>query len=230
MNDEDEKSPQNMEENDPVREVPEIAASKRELGRILGVSHTAVMRALKSKRIETLPDGTFHVPTCRLAWHQNTTIKGGRPSDVRNGVGLARSVSRSGRDRGLEQVEVSADATAAVTETLAAHGSPVEGLPTLRDAQTAEVILKASKLQLEVRRLRGKLVERDKAHDVLATFERTQRDGLLAWPAAVAPAIASELGVADLGLVEVVLARHLRVHLEAMAEVPAPDDLLSTTT
>lgn len=205
---------------------PEIAASGRELGRILGVSHAAVQRALRSKRIEPLPDGTFHVPTCRVAWHENTALRGGRPSKVRDGDGVTRG--HAGVDRGVEQVAVPASATAAVTETLAAHGSPVEGAPTYRDAQTAEVILKARKLQLDVDRLRGKLVERAKAHDVLRTFERVGRDGWLAWPAAVAPAIASDLGLADLALVENVLMAHVRAQLAVLATVPPPDDLLPT--
>ena len=221
-----EKSPPMLEKTDLE---PEIASSGRELGRILGVSHAAVQRALRSKRIAPLPDGTFHVPTCRLAWYHNTARRGGRPSKVRNGDGLARA-ARAGCDRGLEQVEVPASATAAVVETLALADSPVDGPPTFRDAQTAEMILKAGKLHIEVRRLRGKYVESEKAHNALVTFQRVQRDGHLAWPAAVAPAIASELGVTDLALVETVLMKHLRVHLEAMAEVPAPTDLVPTTT
>lgn len=217
-----EKSPPLLEKTDLA---PTIAASMRELARMLKVSHTSVMRALRSGRISTLPDGSFDVEACRIAWQENTP-RGGQPSAVRNGP-RARG---AGGQRGLEQVEVPADATRTVLDTLADAGSPVEGLPTLRDAQTAEMILKARKLDLEVRRLRGKYVEREKAHDVLATFQRTQRDGHLAWPAAVAPAVASELGVADLALVESVLTRHLRAHLDALAKVPPPDDLVPTTT
>lgn len=225
-NDEGEKSPPMLEKSDIE---PEIAGSGRELGRILGVSHAAVQRALRSKRIAPLPDGTFHVPTCRLAWHENTALRGGRPSAVRSGAGLVRDRAAS-PDRGIEQVEVPADATAAVTATLAAHGAPVDGLPSLRDAQTAHEILKARRAQLDVDRLRGKLVERDKAHDVLTTFNRTVRDHLLGWPAAAAPAIAADLELADLARVERVILTHLRALLESMATVPPPDDLLPSTT
>lgn len=170
-----------------------------------------------------LPGGGFDVAACAVAWRENTA-RGGRPSAAR---GNLRPETGS---RGAEQVEVPEDATAAVVETLAAHGTPLAGQPTLRDAETAGMILKARKLQLDCDRLVGKLVEREKAHDVLATFERVSRDAWLAWPTAIAPAIASELGIADLMLVENVLTAHVRAHLEVLAKVPPPDDLLPVAT
>jgi hypothetical protein len=216
-----------LEKNDFV---PTMSA----LARALGVTPAAVRKALLSHRIPREPDGSFHVARCRQSWHENTVIHGGRRSPPRDGEGVARKSTRrlaqDAMDRGVEQVEVSADATAAVTETLAAHGAPVEGLPTLRDAQTAEVILRARKIQLDVERLRGKLVEREKAHGVLSTFTRTTRDALLTWPASAAPGIASELGLADLAKVEVVLAKYLREHMATLSAVPSPDDLLPVTT
>lgn len=204
-----------------------VVKSVRELARQLGVNHATVLKAKKTGRIRELPEGGFDVDQVRADWVANT--KRGRLSAV---TAAAREAHAAAGDegRGVEQVPVPADATAAVTSTLAAHGSPVEGLPTLRDAQTAHEILKARRAQLDCDRLVGKLVEREKAHDVLATFERVTRDAWLVWPAAVAPVVASAFGLADLALVERVLTEHVRAHLGVLAQVPAPDDLLPVAT
>jgi hypothetical protein len=214
----------------------DIAPTIRELGRRLGVGHTTVLRALKTHRIKALPGGGYDVEQCRADWKANT--KRGRPSKVtqpERRTARTRTIEPSDDvdddlgGRGLERVEVAADALAAVTETLEAHGSPVTGRVTMFDAQTAHEIIKAHKTQLDVHRLKGQTVERGRAWDALSTFTRTERDAFQAWPAAAAPAMASELGVEDLGLMETVLARHVRAFIESLANVPPPGDLLPTT-
>src|SRR5687767_11813813 len=117
------------------------------------MSRTAVIAAEKRGDVLPLPDGGYDIAQCAANVEGNKR-KLGRPRSVTG----EKQTRKQAQDRGAERVAVPRDATAVVVGTLAAHGVPVEGEPSLRDAQTAHEILKARRAQLDVDRLRGKLV------------------------------------------------------------------------
>ncbi len=215
----------------PLGPRPDLAKGKRELARRLGVSHAAVIRAEKSGRITALADGIYDVPACREAWERNT--KRTRPSAITDPEAVTPPPATGtpapllpASPRGRERVDVSPEATEAVVELLREHGVTLQGDPSRRDAATAREIIRVLRDQVALDRDRGQVVDRMKAHTALATFTRTVRNALLAWPRAVAPTIASELGLLDHHPLELAIENHLRLELDSLSHVPPPDELL----
>ncbi|MFO1128375.1 MAG: elements of external origin [Rhodospirillales bacterium] len=109
---------------------------------------------------------------------------------------------------------VPADAVDAVVETLAEAG---DGM-TFLQARTANEVLKAELLNLELRQKRGELIDRRKAGAMVFSLARQERDSWLNWPARVAAGMAAELG-ADPHRLQTVLENHVRQHLAGLAEI-----------
>lgn len=76
---------------------------------------------------------------------------------------------------------------------------------------------KVEKLEIEIAKRRGELVERAAAEALFFELARQERDSWLAWPARVSALMAAELGV-EPRVLEALLDRNLRDHLAAMAE------------
>jgi len=205
-----------------VTGTPRIVTSQSALARGLGVDVATVRRALGDGRIKRTGAG-YDVEATRREWEANTN-----PRLSRAGRRL-----RHAKDAAVAEVATPGDvqvkrrALDVIDRTLERHDmDPVGEACTLFNAATANEILKTYKLQLDIDRIRGKLVEADKARDVLATFTRIERDAILAWPTSVAPAFASELGYADFPLLETVLTRLVRELLATLAAVPSTSDLM----
>ena len=76
---------------------------------------------------------------------------------------------------------------------------------------------KVEKLEIEIAKRRGELVERAVAEAQFFELARQERDSWLAWPARVSALMAAELGV-EPRAIEALLDRHLREHLAALAK------------
>lgn len=219
----------------PLQPRVDLVPSIRQLATRLGVSHTALLRAEKDKRIHPLGAGPYDVAAYRAAFDANTKRTRRRAAQMETAPAGPETIPATGGnppgDRGVERVEVPAEATAAVVETLREHGVEVHGGHlTLRDATTAKEIMQAYAARENVDRIRGQKVDRSRVHAVLTTFTRAIRDDLMRWPKAIAPMIARDLGLSDHHPLELALETHLRVRLEVAARVPPPEQLLPATT
>ena len=85
---------------------------------------------------------------------------------------------------------------------------------------------KAQERKLKLAKLKGELIDRDRAVGLVFRLAREERDGWVTWSARAAALMASELGVmiADHGVLEPammqkVLEAHVRAQLDSLAEV-----------
>jgi len=120
-------------------------------------------------------------------------------------------------------------ALSAVGDTLREHGlvPPVTGgSTTFLQARTANEVLKAQERKLKLAKLKGELIDRDRAVGLVFRLAREERDAWVTWPARAAALMASELRVmiADHGslepaMMQKVLEAHVRAQLDSLAEV-----------
>ncbi|OYW43134.1 MAG: hypothetical protein B7Z38_02635 [Rhodobacterales bacterium 12-64-8] len=120
-------------------------------------------------------------------------------------------------------------ALSAVGDTLRENGlvPPITGGgTTFLQAKTANEVLKAQERKLKLAKLKGELIDRDRAVGLVFRLAREERDAWVTWPARAAALMASELGVmiADHGslepaMMQKVLEAHVRAQLDSLAEV-----------
>ena len=95
---------------------------------------------------------------------------------------------------------------------------PASGGTTFLQARTSHEVLKAQERRLRLDRLKGELVERDKAKALVFRLARQERDAWVTWPARVAALMAAEIGT-DAATMQRVLETHVRAHLDALADL-----------
>jgi hypothetical protein len=110
-------------------------------------------------------------------------------------------------------------AVAAVGDTLREQGlsAPSGGGATFLQAKTANEVLKSQERRLKLQKLKGELVDRDRAEALVFRLARETRDAWVNWPARAAALIAAEMG-ADPAAMQKVLEAHVRAHLDELAE------------
>ena len=179
-----------------------MISSNRALARALGVSETAVRKAEKAGRIRCAADGNWDVDRVRAAWGANADAAQQRPGH-----------------RGLRPVPEAV--VGAVQQTLQEQGLPAAptGGMTFLQARTANEVLKAQERRLRLQQLKGELVDRARAIGLVFRLARDERDAWSGWPARIAAVMAAELGC-DTHHLQTILDRHVREHLEQLAEPP----------
>ena len=176
-----------------------MGLSIRAYARRRGVSHVAVMKAIKAGRIEAEGDGTIDPTKADAAWAGST---------VPNKAPFA--------ERDLKPV---ADiAVGSVRETLKEQGLPASGNITFVQARTAHEIAKAHLARLRLQRMKGELVDKARAQAMVFRLAREERDVWVNWPARIAALMASELGV-EAHPMQKVLETYVRSHLSELVEV-----------
>jgi hypothetical protein len=177
------------------------ATSNRKLAEALGVSETAVRKALAAGRISRDPDGSFDIATAKRQWAGNTDAAQQRPA----------------AKAGLRPVP--AAALASVRETLRDQGEePAPGSPSFLQARTANEVLKAQERKLRLSRLKGELIDRARATAQVFTLARQERDAWVQWPARVAADLAAELGL-ETHTVQAALEAAVKAQLAELAEL-----------
>jgi len=177
------------------------ATSNRKLAEALGVSETAVRKALAAGRIARDPDGSFDVAKVKRQWGGNTDAAQQRPT----------------AKAGLRPVP--AAALASVRETLRDQGEePAPGSPSFLQARTANEVLKAQERKLRLARLKGELIDRARATAQVFTLARQERDAWVQWPARVAADLAAELGL-ETHTVQTALEAAVKARLAELAEL-----------
>src|SRR5262249_2397097 len=105
-------------------------------------------------------------------------------------------------------------ALSSIQDILTEEGLPADGDVTFVQARTAHEIAKAHLAGLRLQRLKGELVDRAKAADLVFRLAREERDTWLNWPVRVAALMAAELGVEPHPM-QKVLETRVRAHLRA---------------
>jgi hypothetical protein len=191
-----------------------MALSIRAYARVRGVSHVAVLKAIKAGRVPMEPDGTIDPVKADAAWERSTD-----PGRTKSGMKAKPSP---------ENLKPVAEAAmSSVRETLKEQGLPSGGPfdkgsgVSFVQARTAHEIAKANLARLRLQRMKGELVDRARATALVFRLAREERDTWINWPARVAALMAAELGV-DAHPMQKALETHVRAHLAELAEV-VPD-------
>jgi hypothetical protein len=180
-----------------------MGLSIRAYARRRGVSHVAVLRAIKQGRVPVEPDGTIDPAKADASW-QRSTDPGRAKSKPKPSAEKLRPVGEA--------------ALGSVRETLKEQGLPAGGNVTFVQARTAHEIAKAHLARLRLQRMKGELVDRARATALVFRLAREERDSWLVWPARVAAMIAAELGV-EAHEVQKLIEAHVRGHLAELAEI-----------
>jgi hypothetical protein len=139
--------------------------SLRAYARMRGCSLTAVQKAIASKRITTLPDGTIDAERANEDWAKNTFA-----------------------GQTVHKPSAAADRIPPVHESPAASGDPVTAY--LR-ARAVKESFAARTAQLEYEERAGKLIPAARAAEYAATFSAIVKDGLMAMPDRLSPMLAA---------------------------------------
>lgn len=185
--------------------------SERQYAAHVGLSRGAVQKAKTAERLVLYPDGSINAAA----------------SDARRAETTDPSKTRKPPEPKLKPVPEAA--VASVGETLREEGLPAPvagGGTTFLRAKTANEVLKAQERRIWLQKLKGELIDRDRAVGLVFRLAREERDAWVTWPARAAALMASELGVmiADHGMLEPammqkVLEAHVRAQLDSLAEV-----------
>jgi hypothetical protein len=176
-----------------------MGLSIRAYARQRGVSHVAVLRAVKQGRVALEADGTVDAAKADASWQGSSDPAQRKPT--------------AEKLRPVAEVAVGS-----VRETLKEQGLPFSGNLTFVQARTAHEIAKAHLARLRLQERRGELVDRAKAAALVFRLAREERDAWINWPARVAALMAAELGV-EAHPMQKVLETHVRAQLSELADV-----------
>jgi hypothetical protein len=143
-----------------------MGVSLRAYARMRGCSLTAVQKAISSKRITTLADGTIDPERANQEWAKNTFA--------------GQTIHKPGAG--------SPDRIPPVHESVAGSGDPVTAY--LR-ARAVKESFAARTAQLEYEERAGKLIPAVRAAEYAAGFSSIVKDGLMAMPDRLAPMLAA---------------------------------------
>jgi len=190
--------------------------SERQYAAHVGLSRGAIQKAKE---------------TGRLVQHADGSIDAGA-SDARR-VAMTDPAKQRGEAKNALKAPklkpVPDTALSAVGETLREEGLPTPvtgGGTTFLQAKTANEVLKAQERKLKLAKLKGELIDRDRAVGLVFRLAREERDAWVTWPARAAALMASELvvmiadhGVLEPAMMQKVLEAHVRAQLEGLAKV-----------
>lgn len=142
-----------------------MGVSISEYARHRGVSHVAVLKAIKEGRITPEPDGTIDPQKADAEWEANT-----RPT--------VRSKTKNRGKNKAKELDFQ-----------------ISGAPSLLQARAINEAIKAQTNKIKLAKLKGELVDRAKAVAHVFKLARAERDAWLAWPSRVVSQMAAELGV-----------------------------------
>ena len=184
-----------------------MGISIRAYARHRGVSHTAVRKAIRTGRITQEQDGTIDPEKADRQWDAKTD-----PAMQRG-----KHAKALGAKTRVKTKPVPKAALRAVDETLG-DAPPGDGEVSFLRARLANEVLKAQTAKIKLAKMKGELVDREKATAMVFDLARRERDAWQNWPPRAAADMAAELGV-DAHTMEQVLERHLRRQLAELAEI-----------
>ena len=195
--------------------------SERQYAAHVGLSRGAIQKAKDTGRLVQYVDGSIDAAA--------SDARRAAMTDPAKQRGEARNAPSPAPAPAPKLKPVPDTALSAVGETLREEGLPAPvtgGGTTFLQARTANEVLKAQERKLKLAKLKGELIDRDRAVGLVFRLAREERDAWVTWPARAAALMASELGVmiADHGslepvMMQKVLEAHVRAQLESLAEV-----------
>ena len=189
--------------------------SERQYAAHVGLSRGAIQKAKTAERLVLYPDGSINAAA----------------SDARRVETTDPSKTRKAPAPKLKPVPEAA--VAAVGDTLREQGLAVPavgGSTTFLQAKTANEVLKAQERRIRLQKLKGELIERARALALVFRLAREERDSWVNWPARAAALMAAELSAScsdatgqqitvEPAAMQKVLEKHVRAHLDELAEV-----------
>ncbi|KUF08921.1 hypothetical protein [Pseudoponticoccus marisrubri] len=165
----------------------------------------------------------------RLVLHEDGSIDAAASDRLR---AEATDPSKTRKPTSPKLKPVPEAAVSAVGDTLREQGmaAPVTGGgTTFLQAKTAHEVLKAQERRIRLAKLKGELVDRDRAISLVFRLAREERDAWVNWPARVAALMAAELTASsseavghevtiETAAMQKVLEAHVRAHLEELAQ------------
>jgi hypothetical protein len=204
-----------------------MGVSRRQYAAHRGVSHTAVAKSLATGRITAEADGTINPVKADRQWDTATDPAKRRGVHARQpGADTARGTAAAAK-AAIGMKPVPRAAITAVNETLSEAGAQGDageagdaegGQVSFLRARIANEVIKAQTAKVRLQKMKGDLVDRNRAVAAVFDLARRERDSWLNLPPRVAANMAAELGV-EAHRMELVLDRVLRAHLAEMAEV-----------
>ncbi|MBP7242407.1 hypothetical protein [Amaricoccus sp.] len=192
--------------------------SEREYAARAGLSRGAIQKAKTAGRLVLHADGSIDAEASDARRAGTTDPSKQRPAVERSSAPKLKPVPNA--------------ALSAVGDTLREHGlpPPASGGATFLQAKTANEVLKSQERRLKLAKLKGELVDRDRAEALVFRLAREARDAWVNWPARAAALIAAELSascseavgheiVLDPAAMQKVLEAHVRAHLDELSEV-----------
>jgi hypothetical protein len=176
-------------------------ASQHEAARRLGISHTALQKAQRSRRIAPEPDGYWDVEKVRAQ--------------------LARTADPARKTGGMATPTPQSPRSAAKPMPIGAPLPALDPPPSrtsYHNARTANEVLKAQERKLRLEERKGQLVDKARALLLVHRLAKEERDAILTWPARVAAEMAAELGV-DAHRLQTMLESRLRTLLAERNDV-----------
>ena len=191
--------------------------SERQYAAHVGLSRGAIQKAKSAGRLVLHADGSIHAAASDRLRAEATD-----PSKTRKAT--------APKEQKLKPVPEAA--VSAVGDTLKEQGmaAPVAGGgTTFLQAKTAHEVLKAQERRIRLAKLKGELVDRDRATSLVFRLAREERDAWVNWPARVAALMAAELTAScseavghevtiETAAMQKVLEAHVRAHLEELAQ------------
>lgn len=176
-----------------------------------GVSHVAVLKALKSGRIKKESDGKINPDKADKAWAANTDPSQQR---VRPTVNTSKKEPDQEPARTQPSVPPLTGATPAPVQhsrepsvnPSAANPAAAKGLPSFAESKAVHEFFKAQSAKLEFETLRKTLVSRKEVDDEIFEENRRVRDRLQNIPARIAPLLAA---VTDIREIETMLSKEI---------------------
>jgi len=154
----------------------------------------------------------------RLVLHEDGSIDAAASDRLRAEATDPSKTKKAPKAQKLKPVPEAA--VSAVGDTLKEQGlaAPANGSgTTFLQAKTAHEVLKAQERRIRLAKLKGELVDRDRATALVFRLAREERDAWVNWPARVAALMAAELGT-ETAAMQKVLEAHVRAHLEELAQ------------
>ena len=198
-----------------------MGLSIRAYARQRGVTDTAVHKAIRSGRINALPDGTIDPDQADAQWARNTSspktgtqrpavkVKVPEAEDgdgERSGAGATGNTNSGGAGAGG-----------------AGGGVGGSGGTSLLQARTVNEVVKAQTNKVRLARLKGELIDRPQAIAHVFKLARSERDAWLNWPARVSAQMAAKLEL-DAHTMHVALENAVREHLQELGNLQASVD------
>ena len=166
----------------------------------------------------------------RLVLHEDGSIDAAASDRLRAEATDPSKTRKAPKEQKLKAVPEAA--VSAVGDTLREQGlsaPAVGGGTTFLQAKTANEVLKAQERRIRLAKLKGELVDRDRATALVFRLAREERDAWVNWPARVAALMAAELTVScseavghevtiETAAMQKVLEAHVRAHLEELAQ------------